>query len=328
MKLYLNKLASIFADIKNRNLKALLLYGPNEALAHNIFNRLKKYLQLEVKSLSGAESIKSSNLQVILSTSNLFGSLELIKVTEVGTSLEASAIKILNDNTNNFIVIIAKELATSSSLRKNFEAAANSIGCLACYEEDKVTLQQFITSYVASMKKSIELSASDYLASNFTSREMLSNELNKLSSYIGSRSEITLQDVQVASFGVSVDEIDLLCLDLVKGCAVSYFNRLEKFDFTTVAPIMVVRSFIRLYKNLYYLLAKQQEGKSLHETAKTLKAPIFFKFLSPFLSIAAGQNIENSIKGLNLLSGLEKNIKFSSINTNKLFEQLFFALHS
>ena len=326
MKLYLNKLASIFADIKNRKLKALLLYGPNESLAFNIFNRLKKYLQLEVKSLSGADFIKAGNLQILLSTTNLFGSHELIKVTEVGTSLEQTAISVLAENNNNFIVVIAKELSPSSSLRKSFESS-DFIGALACYEEDKASLHQFVTSYLASIKKTIQPPALEYLLTNFSNREILANELNKLSTYIGISSEITLADTELVSFGLNTDEIDLLCLDLIKGEASDYFTRLSKFDFAVTAPIMVIRSFIRVYKNLYYLLAEKNEGKTLQETAKNLKAPIFFKFLPIFLNVAATKTIDDSLNGLFLLNQLEKDLKFSELQAKELFEGVFFALH-
>lgn len=326
MKLYINKLASIFSDIKNRKLKALLLYGPNESLAYNIFNRLKKYLQLEVKSLTGADAIKAASLKIILSTTNLFGSLELIKITEVGTSFEPIATSILAENINNFIVIIAKELSPSSSLRKSFESS-DQIGALACYEEDKPSLHQFITSYLTSIQKTIEAPAVDYLLNNFSNREILLNELNKLSTYIGTSNQITLQDATMVSFGLSIDEIDLLCLDLIKGQANDYFTRLSKFDFTILAPIMAIRSFIRVYKNLYYLLAEKQEGKPMQETAQHLKAPIFFKFLPIFLKAAENQSLKTTVKGLALLNELEKNIKFSSIDPTKLFEEIFFSIH-
>ena len=78
---------------------------------------------------------------------------------------------------------------------------------------------------------------------------------------------------------------------------------------------------------MYYLLIQKQRGYHFEDTAKGLKAPIFFKHLPLFIQATSKQNITKTIEALRCLYILEQEIKFSNISTKKLFEELFWSIN-
>ncbi len=329
MKIYPNNFYGFLDGLKSKNYKALLLYGPNEALINHLFNDLKKTFNYEIQHKSGSEWLKSNNLAILLNSQSLFSHVELIRITEPGITITSEAISVICDqNSANLLIVVANELPPSSTLRKNFETNPKLL-TLACYEEDHVSLIKFIENYTKNKNLSLSKEAMQYIASNFNNRQILKMELDKLHCWwIESKEQIGLKEVQKLSSQGEFDKIDELCFALIKKSPEEYFVKLDKVDFLNISPILVIRMFLKYYTNLYdVVLAKKfNPTTSVHQLVKEITPPIFFRYVDEFTTVAQNTSIKTIERALNCISNTEKELKSHNISASLIYEELFFNL--
>ena len=329
MKIYPNNFFNNLAKLKDKTFKGILLYGPNQGLLSYFFNEIKNYCNYEIQTKSGSDWLKAHNLTILLNTGSLFASKELIRITEPGQSMSIEAMDaICSQNSSNLLIIMANESPPSSTLRKNFENHVHLLS-LACYEEDLGALLNFIDAYGKSKNSIITKEAAQYLASNFTNRQQLKMELDKLHCWLlNSKESIGLKEVQDCNIGGDFDKIDELVFALIKNDAEAYFSKLANIDFANTAPILLIRTFLKYYVSLYYvILAKQTDARlSLQSLIKELKPPIFFKYVDNFTSAAEKSSMKNIAKAIVCLVNAEKELKANNISAKLVYEELFFNL--
>ena len=302
MKFYPNQLSLIVDGIKNKNIKAVLLYGFDKGLISFLCKKIaalfSSAIDLEIDS---AEEFKYE-----LDAYDLFGSVFLKKIY-YKKEFDV-VIKSINKSDHlHFPVIIADDAKAANHIRILFENDKN-LASVGCYSDNEVGVRNLVKSFFESKNKYISKEALEYMISNSSSdRLVVLSELEKLFLYVHDKGRIELEDVSEALSGQINFEIDKLCFYFIKKEFDKYFDLLDKtLKNDKVESIIIVRSLIKYYNN-FYTVKKSDLG--LDEAIKKLNPPIFFSYLNDFKLMEKRLTLDEVVNTLQRLLYVELNIK-------------------
>lgn len=179
---------------------------------------------------------------------------------------------------NFLIVYVGESLAATDKLRLWAEKSP-AVGAIACYKDEGSGLEQFIRDCLRGYGLRAGNEALRLLAHQLSGdRQIIINELEKLSLYVGDEvEEVSLEDV-LASVGEnndrSFDELNgaVAAGDMVNLCRLS-----DRLLMEGNVGLLLVRSVMRYFQRLETLAIKRAEGMSVDAAIEGLRPPVFFK---------------------------------------------------
>lgn len=318
--------APFFLALKSEKIKAVMLYGQDKGVIDYIFSIIVKNLGKMTYTYSYSEAI-STGVDVILNNISLFGSSDIIKITDVPSNINTDLKDILLLGTHHIPILIADELSPSSSLRKFFESE-NSLASIACYNDDIKNIRAIAYSKITAAQKIIDADALSYLSYNLNGdRNIIENELEKLLLFTSNAASIRLEDVENSISCNAISSPDFLCISFAKGDAKTFFTESANLLSENTSVVWIIRAIARYYINLYIVATQRSAGVSQEAAISSLKPPIFFKYLLDFKDISNSISLEKTIKILYLLHQAEVESKSSTISAESICENLFFRVH-
>lgn len=215
-----------------------------------------------------------------LAAMSLMAPKRVIMVREAeDASLEAITEAVSHRAPENFLILyVTESLAATSKLRVWAERSA-AVGAIACYKDEGSNLEQFIRDslrgYGLRASNEVIRLLSHQLSGD---RQIILNELEKLSLYMGDEAEeITLEDVQ-ATVGENNDKsFDELNYAVASGDMVGLCRLSDRLLLEGNPGLLMVRSLMRYLQRLETLAMKRAEGMSLDAAIEGLRPPVFFK---------------------------------------------------
>lgn len=315
-----------FAALKDGKIKAIMLYGQDKGVIDYIFSMIVKNFSKTSYVYSYSDAI-SRGLDVILNNISLFGSSDIIKITDVPPAINADLKEILLLGTHHIPILIADELSPSSSLRKFFESE-DSLASMACYNDDAKNVRAIAYGKITASQKTIDADALSYLSWNLNGdRNIIENELEKLLLYTSNATSIRLEDVESSVSSNIISSPDFLCISFAKGDAKKFFTESTNLLSENISIVWIIRAISRYYINLYVVAIQKSMGVSQEAAISSLKPPIFFKYLLDFKDISNSVSLEKITKVLFLLHKAEAESKSSTISAESICENLFFRVH-
>lgn len=321
MKFYLSKISVLFDNIENGHIKALLLYGPDKGYINKICNSLVNKYNLLKTSVEYNE-LKANSLDILANSQNFFKQRQLIKVRSVGESIDKSLKLALNRDYLHFLVFIADELSTSSSIRKFFENE-DYLASLACYHDDEQKITKIILHKCASRGKTISTEAVKYLSSHLKGDHLgIINEINKLIYFSFDIDKITINEAQNIISNEFMANGDNLCAYFVLDDLANFLQEFNKLIQQNINEVLIIRALIRYYLNLYIVLSKLQMGVSLDLAIKSLTPPIFYKYEQIFRNIISKINLKDCTKIIKYLRQAEIEYKLNPTGFD-IYQQVY-----
>jgi len=321
MKFNLSQIVQLLEKIDNGQINALLLYGPDKGYIDKVCRTLVKKFHLLKTSIDYSD-LKVISLEMLLNTKNFFMQKQLIKVRSVGESIDKSIKLALAKKTLHFVVFIADELPSSSSMRKFFEAE-NHLASLACFHDDQPKIAKIILQKCANTNKIIEDDAVKYLASCLKDdHQTILNEVDKLIYFTFGKDRITLNDAQIVVSDESMGTGDNLCMYFVQRNLDDFLREYTKLKQQNINDILIIRALIRYYLNLYTVLNKLKTGASIDEAIKSLSPPIFYKYVQSFKKAITQISLKNCTIALQYLHQAEVDYKLNSSSFD-IYQQVY-----
>ncbi len=211
----------------------------------------------------------------------------------------------------NFLILYATvALPSTSKLRLWGERSAH-VGTIACYKDEGSGLEQFIRDHLRGYGLRASGEALRMLASQLSGdRQIIINELEKLSLYVGDEAEeISIDDV-VATVGENNDKsFDDLNVAVAGGDTVAICRLSDRLLMEGNPGLLLVRSVMRYIQRLEAIAMKRAEGGSVDAIIEGLRPPVFFK-AKPLLKAHAGRwDAQACAHALAQLQGLELDSK-------------------
>jgi DNA polymerase-3 subunit delta len=322
MRFYPKNFDSLLMKVRAGQVNSLLMYGPDKGVLEHFILLIQNALGLQARKVSYSEKNAVSLLQ-LANCISLFDARELIVLQDCSSSLDKDDKLALEGTLHNFLILVADELSPNSSLRQFFEKHL-SLACVPCYYELKSDLKVLVRKYLSNLNKAMTDEALEYVCDNLNNdRQILYNELGKLAS-ASTDVKIDLSLVKELIVPSRSFAIDKLSIAFANNDANGYFSELEDLFAASVSEILVIRSLIRYYTNIYIAKLKVMAGVHLDEAIKALKPPVFFMYINQFKEIMKKIEIPQVLQVLKKLHLSEIELKSTNKHSKNVFENIFY----
>ena len=179
----------------------------------------------------------------------------------------------------NYLIVYATESLGAADKLRLWAEKSPLVGAIACYKDEGSNLEQFIRDQLRGYGLRASNEALRLLSHQLSGdRQIIINELEKLSLYVGDEAEeISLDDV-LASVGENNDRsFDELNSAVAAGDMVGLCRLSDRLLMEGNVGLLLVRSVMRYFQRLETLAIKRAEGVSLDAAIEGLRPPVFFK---------------------------------------------------
>lgn len=315
----ITKINDFIKDIKTN--KAILIFGPDNSVVNINLNELVekfKKNKFEVQNVN-IENFKNNPSCLIedfqafsMFAKNTLFILKLVDRPNDFTKHLKSFFELKNLNENNFLIITADDLATTSSLRKYSETGEN-IGTIACYEEDEKNISTYIQKKLKEYNFNFTSDIIAYLSINIgTNKLIINNELEKIALYKNDNN-LTLTDVQNCIQNISSFDLSEFINYFTSLKATESFKLLNKAQEENIQNIIIVRSLIKYFLQLQLLKYRIDSGENIDYVIESER--VFWKQKATIKTHLTKWSLNNINLMLEKFIELEKTSKFNSNST-------------
>ena len=195
-----------FLKTPDKNVRCVLLFGSNEGM---IADLSQKFMKTACEDLNDAFRVSvldmetlEKDISVLFAEYNavsFLGGRRVVLIKDVNNNL-TKPLKELMENTSSdtLLVMTSSSLNTKSSLVTYLKDS--SFGAIVgCYDDRIENINAYVRDFFIKQQITIAVDAMDLLCQRLSvDRKSSMNELEKLTTYIGSKRNVTLEDVRKA----------------------------------------------------------------------------------------------------------------------------------
>ena len=215
------------------------------------------------------------------------------------------------------LILNANTLEKKSKIRSLFEKSKDTC-CVPFYEDNNQTLSQIVNSFFRVKKIPISQQAINLIVQRARGdRQNIYNELKKVSSFVGNKKKIEIQDLLKLTNlaeNYNVSELIDCCLSKNKKRTV---NILNENNYSLEDCILIIRTFLIKTKRLAKISKELNKTKNLETTISAFKPPIFWKekeTVKQQIKAWSYQDAKNLIYQINDVELLIKKYSNNSVN--------------
>ena len=277
-----------FLDAPDKNLRAVLLYGPNQSFVHEAAQKIARWaLKKDADdpyaiTKLGEDEIKKDNARLgdALAAQSMFGGSTLVWARIDGKGADASLLHALGeierDEPRAFLVIEGGDLSGSSELVKAFNNAKNA-ACAAFYEESDAERGIFAKALASELGVAFEQGAQeDFLTALPADRGMARKEIEKLALYAhGLGRKLSSDDLAQLLTDEGESALDAASLAAASGKPAQAIEALARID--SLSGVSALRALERRMLQLNEARAQMDQGASASDAIAKLRPPVFWK---------------------------------------------------
>jgi len=276
-----------FLDKPDKNVRAVLLYGPNESFVHEAAQRLAAWAvgksddPYAVTKLSEDEIKKdSARLADALAAQSLLGGPTVVWARISGKSADESVVAALADieagAASGYLIVEAGDLGGSAALVKQF-SAAKTAAVIAFYEETEAERAQHAKALAKELGLSFEPDAEhSFLAALPADRGLATREIEKLALYAHDLGRpVDASDVEALMAGGAESALDAASMAAAQGQAAQAVEALARLD--GYSGVSALRALLRRMHQLRDARASIDRGVSPTDAVAKLRPPVFWK---------------------------------------------------
>jgi DNA polymerase-3 subunit delta len=260
-------------------LGALLFYGPDEGLAHELAGLAQRAVlgagddPFRLVELTPEQIDKDPpRLTDELNAISMLGGRRVVRVAQATNAVAeiiSDAIAAMAEGAA-LLIVEAGDVGSKKPLVQAFEAEKSRAGAFGCYHDGEAQLGTLIAQHLKAGGYGIARDALGYLSERLGGdRGVTRGELDKLMLYVGEpRREITLADA-LACIG---DRAAFALDDLIGAAAEGDNFELDRNVARSAAEVEAIQ-LLRLHQ----VVGRMAAGESFESAAGSLRPPVFFK---------------------------------------------------
>lgn len=228
-----------------------------------------------------AEQLKDDPalLSDALSAFSLMAPQQVVLVREADDSvLDALTDAMTRRAASNFIILYASDSLAGSKLRAYAERS-DELAALPCYKDEGAGLETVIRDALRGYGLRANTEVVRFLAVQLNGdRQIVLNELEKLSLYLGDEVEEVSIDAAIAAIGENNDKsLDDLAHAVAAGDMVGLCRLSDRLLAEGQVGLLLVRGVMRYLARMRELAIAREAGQSLDMAIEALRPPVFFK---------------------------------------------------
>lgn len=276
--------AEVFSKIPDKNIIAVLVYGPDAGLvserARSITDAFAKreggdaeVIRIEESDLDG----DGDRLAIELQTIPMFGGGKVVRTT-AGRKINAAMFKDLFSGgaLAAGLVCEAGNLKATDALRKLFESTGWA-AAVPCYADGDREIAGLVRHVLQEAGLRIDRDANDVLVARLGADRALSRgEIDKLVLYCVGRETVTVADIEAIVGDATDAGLEHIAIAAASGKpdqVVAEFDRAVNAGENPQAIILVA---LRHFQRLHRIRAAMDAGKSADEAFRALRPPVHF----------------------------------------------------
>ena len=276
-----------FLDAPDQDVRAVLLFGPNESFAHEAAQKLAAWAlgasddPCAIAKLSEDEIKRDgARLADALSAQSLLGGPTIVWARIGGKSADAALLDALaaieRGNPSGFLIVEGGDLSASGELAKAFAAAKRAAG-IACYEESQADRAEFARALASELGLDFERGAQEsFLAALPSDRGLTRQEIEKLALYAhGLGRKLSGEDLAQLMADGAESALDAASLAAADGRAAEAVEALARID--ALSGVSALRALGRRMLQLRDVRALIDDGAAPSDAVAKLRPPVFWK---------------------------------------------------
>lgn len=300
------------------HIRAILIYGPDNGL---VLEREKKLatiwsqenqddpfsmVEMSFEKFKEDPTMLADEMAAI----SLMGGRKIIRVQSVPAAMAKEMKSTLQEPPGDGVVIVtAGDLTPKSSLRLFFEKEEHT-AAIPCYKDEKQTVKRIIETLLKEHNKQCDSQALQYMQHYIMGdRMIIHREIEKLLTYCGDNTHITLQDVLACVSNNNESSLDELCNAIASGNSLATEKLMMIMEQEGTNIHMMLRSLQRYFIRLHLAKSYIAKGMSEQEAMKQLRPPVFFKQAEPFKKNLRANSLAKIDKILAILVKAEQSTK-------------------
>ena len=276
---------SAFLQRPDPNIRAVLLYGPDEGLVHERAGVLARTVCPDLKDpfrvaelTAGALAADPARLADEAAQLSLTGGRRVVRVGGAGDALAKLFADFLKSSPGEaFVIVEAGELPARAALRRVFEDAPHAIA-IGCYPDTPRDLAALVREMLAAHRVTASRDAGQFLVEHLGGDRLLTrSELEKLALYAGDGGRVELEDARLSVSDTAALELDDAVMAAAEGDAARLERVLGRVLQEGESPVTIIRALLRHLHRLHALTARAAGGIAVEEVLRTARPAIFFK---------------------------------------------------
>ena len=295
--------------LKDKNI--ILLYGENNGLKDDIKKSIiEKNKNKEIIRLTQDDILKNNSLldNEIMNLS-LFDDKKIILIDNI-TDKSFSLIEKNVSQNNCLICLFSGVLERRSKLRNLFEKE-KTLGLIPCYEDNEITLQNYIKNYLKNIKGLNQEIINFIINNSNKSRDKIKNELDKTAVYFMEK-EINISELRQLLNLDENDDSQRLRDTAILGDKRLLNDLISKTQINEQDNMIYIRGLLNQFIKLAEILEINKTTKNLTKAIESLKPSIFWKDKPMVLGQANKWEINKIKTTINELTDAEILIKSST----------------
>lgn len=276
-----------FLDKPDKQVRAVLLHGPNESLVHEAAQRLARWAvggsddPYAVTKL-GEDEIKrdGARLADAMAAQSLLGGPTIVWARVSGKAADAAILDALGGvergEPGAFLIVEAGDVGGSAELVKKFSAARNA-AAIAFYEETEAERAQHAKAVAKDLGLDFESDAEEaFLAALPPDRGLARREIEKLALYAHELGrKVSSSDIAALMAGEAESALDAASLAAAEGRPWDAAEALARID--AFSGVSALRALLRRMHQLRDARAMMDGGASAADAVAKLRPPVFWK---------------------------------------------------
>jgi DNA polymerase-3 subunit delta len=276
-----------FLDKPDKNVRAVLLYGPNESFAREAAEKLaalalgKSDDPYAITKL-GEDEIKRDNAKLgdALAAQSLLGGPTIVWARVSGKGADDSILDALasieRGDPNGYLIVEAGDIGGTGEVVKKFGAAKNA-AVIAFYEETEAERAVYAKALAKELSISFDRDAEDYFLSALPhDRGLARKEIEKLALYAYELGRtIGVEDLEALMASEAESALDAASLAAAQGKSAQAVESLSRID--ALSGVSALRALLRRLHQLREARTLIDGGMSSEDAIAKLRPPVFWK---------------------------------------------------
>jgi DNA polymerase III subunit delta len=269
--------------ILEQNLKTIdeyqiiLFYGENQGLKEEFKKNIKiNNKSNEILNLLQDEIIKNENLLINeITNKSLFNNKKIIFIDQVNEKILNILEKIIEDISDEKIIVFAGNLDKKSKLRSYFEKSKLS-GVVPCYQDNEITIRKIITNKLSGYQ-GLSTQVINFIIQNTgLDRSKVNNEIKKIESCFLEK-KIDLEKIDLLLNIKTNEDFNKLKDEALNGNKIKTNKLLADTVFESENNIYYLSLINQRINKLYDIEKMKQNNSNVETLVSNLKPPVFWK---------------------------------------------------
>ena len=306
-----------FLKTPDKNVRCVLLFGSNEGM---IADLSQKFMKTACEDLNDAFRVSvldmetlEKDISVLFAEYNavsFLGGRRVVLIKDVNNNL-TKPLKELMENTSSdtLLVMTSSSLNTKSSLVTYLKDS--SFGAIVgCYDDRIENINAYVRDFFIKQQITIAVDAMDLLCQRLSvDRKSSMNELEKLTTYIGSKRNVTLEDVRKAVSDTSGSSLEDLCYFVALGETQKALAAYQTLINEGQEAVQILRSLAYHFMKVLDCISKIESGATPDSASSSIRPPLMWFRKSDFILQLKTWKRKSVLDVLTLLYKAERDCK-------------------